>query len=102
MGLAARRVDRFNYRKVYHSVLKKCLSPCNDITGEFPGAAPCLHDETCVRWSEKCLDFWKYRMFPDGINDEDVVNASVEDNIIREVVQHFRPSVQIRWSNEEL
>lgn len=47
IGLAARRVDRHNYKRVYNELVHKCENPAPDITKKWPGAAPPISKTNC-------------------------------------------------------
>ena len=47
IGLAARRVDRYNYRRVYGELVHKCENPAPAITKNWPGAAPPISKTNC-------------------------------------------------------
>ena len=58
IGLAARRVDRYNYQKVYGELVSKCENPAPDITKKWPGAAPPLSKTNCDSIA-KCYGMWE-------------------------------------------
>ena len=57
IGLAARRVDRHNYQKVYNELQNKCRNPGEDISKKWPGAAPTLSKRVCGS-IDKCHGIW--------------------------------------------
>ena len=54
IGLAARRVDRYNYRQVYNELVYKCENPAPDITKKWPGAAPPISKTNCDSINKVC------------------------------------------------
>lgn len=91
VGLAARRVDRHNYHKVFHSIASKCATECNDISKEFPGAAPCLTPVACERWVGSCLQHWQNELFSDAFAGPERDRGAEEKRVIEEQVPLRRP-----------
>ena len=58
IGLAARRVDRHNYHRVFSEMTRKCENPAEDITKKWPGAAPPISLTNCASIG-KCYEIWR-------------------------------------------
>jgi len=58
VGLARRQVDAISFHETLNSLQYDCDNPGQDISKQWPGAAPLLSDQTC-RVINKCHDVWQ-------------------------------------------